>query len=141
MTAGYSGTPLVRKLGIKPGFVILVLNAPDNYAETLGSLPDSVTQSDTLTGRLDFIQLFTKERAELEMYFPDLKSALASNGMLWISWPKKASKVPTDLDENIIREIGLANGLVDVKVAAMDAVWSGLKFVFRVEDRPKGRKQ
>lgn len=141
MTAGYSGTPLVRKLGIKPGFVILVLNAPDNYAETLGSLPDRVTQSDTLTGRLDFIQLFTKERAELEMYFPDLKSALASNGMLWISWPKKASKVPTDLDENIIREIGLANGLVDVKVAAMDAVWSGLKFVFRVEDRPKGRKQ
>ncbi len=136
MTAGYSGTPLVRKLGIRPGAAILILNAPDDYGETLGDLPGGVMQAVTLAGPLDFIQFFTREHAELEAHFPDLKAALAPKGMLWISWPKKAAKVPTDLDENIIREIGLANGLVDVKVAAVDAVWSGLKFVYRVGNRP-----
>jgi hypothetical protein len=86
-------------------------------------------------GPLDFVQFFTKERAELEAEFPALKQAIASNGSLWISWPKKASKVATDLNENIVREVGLAHGLVDVKVCAVDEIWSGLKFVFRVKDR------
>ncbi|MBZ0298430.1 MAG: DUF3052 family protein [Anaerolineae bacterium] len=137
MSAGYSGTPLVKKLGLKPGQRILILNPPENYAATLGDLPDGLLQVETATPELDFIQWFTKDRAELEQQFPDLKAALAPDGMLWISWPKKASKVPTDLDENLIREIGLRNGLVDVKVAAVDATWSGLKFVYRLEDRPK----
>ncbi len=136
MSAGYSGTPLIKKLGIKPGYKIIILNAPDNYAATLGPLPDDVTQPNTLDALLDFIHFFSKDRAELEAEFPNLKAALAYDGMLWISWPKKASKVPTDLNENIIRDIGLRNGLVDVKVAAIDTVWSGLKFVYRLEDRP-----
>ena len=137
MTAGYSGTPLVKKLGIKPGQTILILNPPDDYAATLGDLPDDVTQAEKLAGPMDFIQFFTKERAELEDRFDSLKAALKPDGMLWISWPKKASKIPTDLDGNRVREIGLAHGLVDVKVAAVDAIWSGLKFVYRLEDRPK----
>ncbi len=136
MSAGYSGTPLVKKLGIKPGFTILILNAPADYATTLGALPDGVTQVDTLADSLDFIHIFSKERAALETEFPRLKAALAPAGMLWVSWPKKASKVPTDLSDGVVRETGLANGLVDVKVAAIDAVWSGLKFVYRLEDRP-----
>jgi hypothetical protein len=136
MTAGYSGTPLVKKLGIKSGSRLFILNAPAHYAETLGELPGGVLQADALAGPLDFIHFFTKERAELEAQFPDLKAALAPDGMLWISWPKKAAKVQTDLDENVIREIGLSQGLVDVKVAAIDNVWSGLKFVYRLESRP-----
>ena len=137
MTTGYSGTPLIRKLGIKPGQTILILNPPDDYAATLGDMPDGVTQAEALDGPLDFIQFFTKERVELEEYFEGLKTALRPDGTLWISWPKKASKLSSDLDGNRVREIGLAHGLVDVKVAAVDAVWSGLKFVYRLEDRPK----
>ena len=136
MTAGYSGTPLVRKLGIKPGMTLCLLNAPENYNATLGDLPPGVILADSLTWPLDFIHFFSKARRELEAEFPRLKAALAYDGSLWISWPKQAAKVPTDLDENIVRETGLANGLVDVKVAAIDSVWSGLKFVYRLEDRP-----
>ena len=98
MTTGYSGTPLIRKLGIKPGQTILILNPPDDYAATLGDMPDGVTQAEALDGPLDFIQFFTKERVELEEYFEGLKTALRPDGTLWISWPKKASKVPTDLE-------------------------------------------
>jgi hypothetical protein len=135
MNAGYSGTPLPKKLGLKSGQRIIILGAPDNYAAILGDLPDGLETADALAGIFDFIQFFTVERAELEMQFPTLKAALAQDGMLWISWPKKASKIPTDLDENIIRDTGLANGLVDVKVAAIDERWSGLKFVYRVKNR------
>ena len=135
MTAGYSGTPLVKKLGIKPGYTIAILNPPEDYHQTLGDLPEDVTYVNDLSQSLDFIHFFTKDRAELEAEFLNLKAALKPAGMLWISWPKKASKIATDLDENIIRNIGLTNGLVDVKVAAIDAVWSGLKFVYRLEDR------
>lgn len=88
-----------------------------------------------LRGPIDFIHFFTRAAAELESRFPQLKAALAFDGMLWVSWPKKASKVNSDLDENVVREVGLRNGLVDVKVAAVDEVWSGLKFVYRLEDR------
>jgi hypothetical protein len=135
MNAGYSGTPLPKKLGLKSGQRILILGAPEGYDATLGNLPDGLERVDSLAGTFDFIQFFTVERGELEMQFPPLKAALAQDGMLWISWPKKAAKIPTDLDENIIRDIGLANGLVDVKVAAIDERWSGLKFVYRLKDR------
>lgn len=133
--AGYSEKPLAQKLGIKPGMRLVILNAPAGYAATLGELPDAVEQLTELSEQFDFIHFFTTERAHLEQEFPSLKNSLLQTGMLWISWPKKAAKMPTDLDENIIREIGLGNGLVDVKVAAVDERWSGLKFVYRLKDR------
>ena len=136
MPAGYSKKPLVEKLGIKPGFVIAILGAPENYAVTLGKLPSSVRQTNKLKGPLDFIQFFSSKRRHLEEHFPRLKTALSPTGVLWVSWPKAASGVLTDLSENVVREIGLANGLVDVKVCAVDEVWSGLKFVYRIKDRP-----
>jgi hypothetical protein len=135
--AGYSKTPLLKKLGLKPGFRLIILNAPQHYAQTLGELPENVTLADTLTGPFDFIHFFTTRRETLASEFPLLKQVLAPAGMLWISWPKRASKIETDLTEDIIRAIGLDNGLVDVKVAAVDEVWSGLKFVFRLKDRGK----
>ncbi len=135
MTSGYSKRTLVQKLGIKTGMRLIILNSPPDYEATLGPLPNNVEIAKTIAGPLDFVHFFTKERAKLDAQFPQLKQALALNGMLWISWPKAASKVPTDLKEDIIREIGLNNGLVDVKVAAIDQVWSGLKFVYRLKDR------
>jgi hypothetical protein len=133
--AGYSGKPLVQKLGIKSGSTIAVLGAPRGYAHTLGKLPAGVTRRASALGQLDFVQFFTKERQELERRFAALARALAPAGMLWISWPKRSSRVATDLTEDVIRVIGLAHGLVDVKVAAVDDVWSGLKFVRRLKDR------
>ena len=133
--AGYSGTPLVEKLGIQRGSTIAILAAPPGYDRTLGPLPRPVSRKRSLSGPLDFIQFFTSRRAELERRFAQLASALAPAGMLWISWPKQSSGVPTDLTEDVIRAIGLARGLVDVKVCAVDAVWSGLKFVRRLKDR------
>lgn len=135
--AGYSKTPLLKKLGIKPGSRLIILNAPENYAQTLGELPENVTVAAALSGPLDFIHFFATRRDALAAEFPRLKQALDPAGMLWISWPKRAAKVETDLTEDIIRAIGLDNGLVDVKVAAVDEVWSGLKFVFRLKDRGK----
>jgi hypothetical protein len=125
----------VQKLGIKSGSTIAVLGAPRGYARTLGKLPPGVTHRTSAVGPLDLIQFFTNERQELERRFAALARALAPAGMLWISWPKKASGVATDLTEDVIRVIGLAHGLVDVKVAAVDDVWSGLKFVRRIKDR------
>lgn len=135
MPAGYSKKSLVEKLGIKDGYVIAIVGAPGDYAATLGKLPAGVKQSNKLKGPLDFIQFFASKRAHLEERFPKLQTALSPSGMLWVSWPKGSSGVPTDLTENVVREIGLANGLVDVKVCAVDEVWSGLKFVFRLKDR------
>ena len=133
--AGYSGKPLVQKLGIKPEMRIAIVNAPRGYGRVLGKLPSRVTRKASAVGPLDFVQFFTTERRELERRFAALARSLAPAGMLWISWPKKASGVTTDLTEDVIRAIGLAHGLVDVKVAAVDEVWSGLKFVRRVKDR------
>jgi len=133
--AGYSGKPLVQKLGIKDGWAIAILNAPRGYDRLLGKLPQEVTRRPTVAGTLDFVQFFTDSKRELERRFPTLERALAPAGMLWISWPKRASGVATDLTEDVIRAIGLAHGLVDVKVAAVDEVWSGLKFVRRAKDR------
>ena len=131
---GYSGKPLVAKLGIKPEMRIAILQAPRGYERTLGKLPQ-VRRGASGADALDFVQFFTRERRELERRFAALAQALAPAGMLWISWPKKASGVATDLTEDVIRVIGLAHGLVDVKVAAVDDVWSGLKFMRRIKDR------
>jgi len=136
MPVGYSKKSLIEKLGIKDGFAIAILGAPENYAATLGQLPSGVKQANKLKGPLDFIQFFSSRRSRLNEQFPRLKAALSPSGMLWVSWPKASSGVPTDLTENVVREIGLANGLVDVKVCAVDEVWSGLKFVYRIKDRP-----
>jgi len=133
--AGYSGKPLVAKLGIKPDTRIAILRAPKGYDRVLGKLPPRVTRRPSIVGPLDFVQFFTNEKRELERRFAALARSLAPAGMLWISWPKQASGVATDLTEDVIRAIGLAHGLVDVKVAAVDDVWSGLKFVRRLKDR------
>jgi hypothetical protein len=133
---GYSGTPLPKKLGIKPGFRVRLANAPAEVrAELREALAECliVKQADAL----DFVMFFTKSRGELTREFARIAKRLAPAGMLWISWPKKSSGVATDLDENVIREIGLDAGLVDVKVCAVTEVWSGLKFVRRVKDRKK----
>jgi hypothetical protein len=134
--AGYSGTPLVKKLGIKEDSHAAFLNAPKDFVTQL-DLPAGVKINSRATNHLDFIHLFVKNRRELETSFPAQAARLEPHGMLWISWPKKSSGVITDVNENIVRAVGLAHGLVDVKVCAVDDVWSGLKFVFRLQDRPK----
>jgi len=136
MPSGYSGTPLTKKLGIKEGFKILPVNAPDYYFDLLEDLPeDLVVLEQKNKEKADFIHLFAKESKFLLQEFPRLKEHLEINGMIWVSWQKKASKVPTDVDENLVRSTGLKNGLVDIKICAVDEIWSGLKFVYRVKDR------
>src|SRR3954468_5868979 len=125
---GYSQRSLVEKLGIKRGHRVLLLAAPDDYEHTLGQLPDDVTvlPADFLAhpaAPADFIQFFTTNASELAATFPVLKSALAKNGLVWISWPKKSAKIATDVNENLVRSVGLQCGLVDVKVAAIDLTW------------------
>jgi hypothetical protein len=134
-SAGYSATPLVKKLGIKEGMSLFVVNPPEEYWEWLRPLPKNVRIQESLAPKLDFIHAFFTDKDELARQWPQLKKSLAKTGILWISWPKKASKVPTNLDENFVRELGLAGGLVDTKICAVDAVWSGHKFVFRRIDR------
>lgn len=130
---GYSGTPLPKKLGIKPGFRVRLINRPREMPEDLRA---ALTECTLASGdTLDFAMLFSKSREELSNEFPRMAKSIASAGMLWVSWPKKSSGVATDLDENTVRKIGLAAGLVDVKVCAVTEVWSGLKFVRRVKDR------
>src|ERR1043166_4625477 len=130
--AGYSGTPLIRKLGIKPDFDIAFINAPKNFINQL-DLPSGVkVRSVSKSHDLDFILLFVKRRTVLNAAFAQCAQKLKSNGMLWVSWPKQSSGVPTDLNENVVRDIGLNAGLVDVKVCAIDEIWSGLKFVYRL---------
>jgi len=134
--AGYSGTPLVKKLGFKPGFRVAFVNAPSEFASDLGELPDDIqVLNDNLRSPLDLVVLFVTSQRAMKLGFQKLAKKLANNGMLWVSWPKKSSGVATDLSENIIRDIGLDAGLVDVKVCAINEVWSGLKFVYRLRDR------
>lgn len=135
--AGYSGTPLQKKLGIKPGARVVFVNQPPSLLRDLGELPDNVKVLKGAAAELDFAHLFVKSRAELEAQFARLAARLQPAGMLWVSWPKKASGVATDLDENVVRNTGLAKGLVDVKVCAVDDTWSGLKFVIRLKDRAR----
>lgn len=133
--AGYSGTPLVRKLGIKAGHRMHVVNAPDDYWHLLPGLPDEVERCGGRARSLDVIHCFVKRQSELERRLPGLRKRIVPNGMIWVSWPKKASGVPTDVTEDVIRKVAFANRLVDVKVCAVDDVWSGLKLVIRKEDR------
>ncbi len=135
MPAGYSGTPLAKKLGIKPGSEVVALGAPNDYQALLDPIPEGAAVVAELPTSATFIHFFHTERAVLEAELPRLKAALIPNGILWISWPKKAAKVPTDLDGNVVRQLGLEAGLVDVKVCAVDETWSGLKFVYRLKDR------
>jgi hypothetical protein len=134
--AGYSGTPLPKKLGIKPGQRICFVHAPDAFAAALGALPEGVERVEDGSG-LDLVVFFTASADELRARFGSLAASLAPAGMLWIAWPKKASGVATDLTENVVREIALAGGMVDTKVCAIDATWSGLRLVYRLKDRPK----
>jgi hypothetical protein len=134
--AGYSGTPLPKKLGIKEGSRLALVAAPDDFLEsTLAPLPDEVELRARARGPLDVIVFFTKSRADLERRFGKLASALHPAGALWIAWPKKSSSVETDLTEDTLREVGLPQGLVDTKVCAIDDTWSGLRFVIRKENR------
>lgn len=138
MSTGYSGTPLIKKLGIKVGYKIALIQEPEHYLDLLGDLPEGVIIDSELSepeASYDFVHAFYVQRVGYESEFASLKSAIKKNGMLWISWYKKASKVPTDITEDVVRDVALAGGLVDVKVAAIDKQWSGLKLVYRKEDR------
>ncbi|HZV12617.1 MAG TPA: DUF3052 domain-containing protein [Candidatus Kapabacteria bacterium] len=135
MPAGYSGTPLVKKLGIKENTSMKLVNEPANYLKLLGKIPSGIIFIQNDRESADFIHLFVIQASVLKKQLLALKKQLKKDGMLWISWPKKSAKVATDIDENIIRDTGLATGLVDVKVCAVDETWSGLKFVYRLKDR------
>lgn len=133
--AGYSGTPLVKKLGIKEGSRVAFVNAPKQFAQELGRLPAGVRIISRPSRQLDFAILFVGSAKALKRDFTSLAAKLASSGMLWVAWPKKSSGVVTDLSFESVQRIGLEAGLVDVKICAIDNVWSGLKFVYRLKDR------
>jgi hypothetical protein len=135
--AGYSGTPLVKKLGIRNGARLAIVNAPGGFWDQLIDLPEDITSIERPRAPMDFILFFTDNEADLLKQFPKLATTLAPAGMLWIGWPKKTSRLSLDpaFNENRVRRIGLDAGLVDVKVCAIDGDWSGLKFVRRVKDR------
>ena len=132
MAAGYSGTPLPKKLGIKPGHRLLLLAAPDGFEL---DLPEDVKVGSAARGKADVIVSFHTERADLARRMPKLRETMEPAAGLWIAWPKRASKVPTDLTEDVVRELALANVLVDNKVCAIDETWSGLRLVIRLRDR------
>ena len=135
--AGYSGTPLVRKLGIKPDSRLGLIGAPDGFDDTLGELPLGVRVVRRLGGPMfDVIVAFFDRRSELERRLATLVGTLDYAGGLWLAWPKRASGVPTDLTDNVVRDLGLATGLVDNKICAIDQVWSGMRLVYRLRDRP-----
>lgn len=136
---GYSKRSLAEKLGIKENAHVIILNPPEAYQKSLGKLPAGVSLAKS--GAAEVIQYFTASKQQLEKYFAELKAHMFPRSSLWISWPKGSSGIATDLNENVIREIGLKNGLVDVKVIAVDHIWSGLKFVYRVKDRPINAKE
>ena len=133
--AGYSGTPLPQKLGIKPGLMVVTINAPANYRRLLGQIPDSVTFSNRVTANSMFVHLFTTKRSELERRLSILRDKISDNGAIWVSWPKESSGISTDVTEDVIREIALPLGFVDIKVCAVDDIWSGLKLMIRRENR------
>lgn len=135
--AGYSGTPLINKLGIKEGFRVALVNSPKGFKKELGSLPDKAKFVPRVTESLDVILLFVNSEAELRGNFLILAANLVANGMIWVAWPKKSSGLATDLSFTNVQRIGLDAGLVDVKICAVNDVWSGLKFVYRLKDRAR----
>lgn len=130
--AGYSKTPLIKKLAMKENMRGIFLHIPQNVKKLFQNAPLDI--ANRFSGTFDYIHLFSKTERQLKTDFPKARKALASNGILWVSWPK-AGKLDTDLNENRVREIGLTDGLIDIKVAAIDETWSGLKFVYRIKDR------
>jgi hypothetical protein len=137
MSTGYSGTPLARKLGIRSGMRGAVVDAPEHYWDLLPGLPQDISIVDPSAPNLDFVHLFVTDRSGLTERLAALRDRVAPAGMIWVSWPKRASKVDTDVTEDVVRANALAAGLVDVKVCAVDDVWSGLKLVIRTADRPR----
>lgn len=133
--AGYSGTPLAKKLGIKAEARVLTKNAPNDYLSWLGPLPAGAAVSARVKGSVDIVHLFITKRSELARQLADMIERIMPDGSIWVSWPKKAAKVATDVTEDTVREVALPLGLVDVKVCAVSEVWSGLKLVIRKELR------
>lgn len=133
--SGYSGTPLAKKLGIKEGFKIRLVNQPEYYFDLFDDFPENVQILSDTQNKKNLIHFFTKEASMLIDEIIALRTEIESNGMIWISWPKKTSKIITDITEDTIRNLALTNGLVDVKVCAVDEIWSGLKLVIPVKDR------
>lgn len=136
-TVGYSGTPLARKLGIAEGAGVVTVGAPTSYARLVAPLPAGARVTTRMPARPGFVHLFTTNRADLARHLGTLRDSLQADGVVWVSWPKKSSKVPTDITEDTIRAVALPMGFVDVKVCAVDETWSGLKLVIRRELRPK----
>ena len=136
---GYSGTPLAKKLGLKPPLRLVVAGAPAEYANWLGELPGGVSLSSSMRGTVHAAHVFVSKRSALQAQLAKLRAQLDPDGFVWVSWPKKASKVPTDITEDTIRELALPLGFVDVKVCAVSDIWSGLKLVVRKSERRKGR--
>ena len=132
---GYSGTPLIKKLGLKAPLKLLTINAPKDYRSWLGDSPESVTLTTKTMKPIQAVHVFTTESVFLDLILSKLRNELKQDGFIWVSWPKKASKVPTDITDNIIREIALPLGFVDIKVCAVSEVWSGLKLVIRKSER------
>lgn len=135
MTAGYSGTPLPQKLGIKPGCALCVRGAPRDYTEIVAPLPDGVRIAAKATERTDLVHVFSATRAKLATELASARKAMRDDAVIWVSWPKKASGVKTDITEDTIREVAFPLGLVDIKVCAVDETWSGLKLMVRKENR------
>ncbi len=132
--AGYSKTPLAKKLGIKEGYRIKLINQPGYYFELFIDMP-VVSHSAGAKGKKNFIHFFTSRLSELDKTLPKLKNEIEQDGMIWVSWPKRSAKMDTDVTENLVRDIGISCGLVDIKVCAIDDTWSGLKFVIPLKDR------
>lgn len=137
--AGYSGTPLPQKLGIKSGTTVVAIHAPANYRKLLGRVPSDVTFMNRIGADSNFVHLFTKSRSELAKQLKELRRKIAQDGVVWISWPKKSSGVATDITEDVIRDVALPIGFVDIKVCAVDEIWSGLKLMIRRENRKSSK--
>lgn len=133
--AGYSGTPLVEKLGIKPGTILVTIDAPDHYRKLLGKIPSGVNFATRPTGNSKFVHFFVRERRILEKNLRSLRPKIPDDAVVWVSWPKKSSGVATDVTEDVIRTVALPLGFVDIKVCAVDETWSGLKLMIRRENR------
>lgn len=135
MTGGYSGTPLPEKLGLKPGMILVAIDAPDNYRKLLAPVPSGVNFATRPTGNTKLVHLFARRRSELANQLSILRRKIAEDAAVWVSWPKRASGVATDITEDVIRSIALPLGFVDIKVCAVDETWSGLKLMIRREQR------